>query len=125
MIGLDPSRSWRIGDPHVWPSGVVAPTRRTSAWIYEMPPEQSVEMPTLVGRLLDRLAPNRGGLVSLLSRTGAEASVSVAIYMSGVTPDGSLSRAAMSRLVALHADFGVDLYVDGDAGPRNRAERYL
>ena len=45
--------------------------------------------------------------------------------MSGVTPDSSLSHAAMKRLVALEAHFGVDLYVDDDADLKARAERNL
>ena len=59
--------------------------------------------------------PTAVSCLRLPHRPGAETEVSAHIHMSDQTPIGSITTAALRRIVALNADFDLDLYVVDDA----------
>jgi hypothetical protein len=61
--------------------------------------------------LLDIVEPHRATISEIVAQTGAETEVSAHVFMSEQTPIGTIPLATLRRIVALGADFDLDLYV--------------
>ena len=102
-IGLEPDRSWRIGDR----KGKSAMTQKANGWVLAAGDSRSIPLDFQIASLLERLRP--------VSRRVREMSTQARVVFACVIytqerPTLAFSNAVISEIAALGASFEIDLY---------------
>lgn len=105
-LGVEPTRTWRRGDPRI-PGAVVV--HKSDGWAFGTEEEQGLDLPSHVDEVLNRLHPLANHVNDLRQRLGLEASLECVAYVTRQTPITSLSHASLSKIVDLGASLDFDL----------------
>lgn len=83
---------------------------KCSTWWFELPTERASCVWEVLVRLLDKLEPHSERILAASSRFCAECSVDCVVHMTDDPPNCFLPKDVLQRIVAMGADFDLDLY---------------
>jgi len=110
-LGINPSRSWRAGDPRCTPTGRPLEGRwRDTYWTARLVEGQWPQEPLVdaIGRLLDRLAAHKDFFHQIRSQ-GGKVELFVGWFFNGQS-GGDFTHDLLARMADLNIDLALDIY---------------
>lgn len=105
IIGLNPSRTWQIGDS-------VEGTdlkRKDNGWKFALPYRETYDMDSMLNELLDIIEPYSQEIAHLAAKFRLTTEISFGVYMRAETPAAWFSEKTLRRVTNLGANLDIDL----------------
>ena len=103
-LGLDPSRTWMVGDPMLGGARVY----KKNGWRLELIDDDASGVEALVEQLLQQLEPSGDAIAELALENYAE--ISCIVFATEYVPALHFSHKTLQRITQLGAEIDIDLY---------------